>query len=99
MTRIYSGETDGDLEWIKKFTMDREQKVNDGRLEADHRRLDYRNFTDDEEVMLLPHKGTRMSRTIRFRRSVMGFEWDSIDDDSLAEAADADGLNMDEFYQ
>ena len=36
--------------------MDMEQKVNDGRLEADHRRLDYRNFTDDEEVTLLPHK-------------------------------------------
>ena len=30
--------------------------MNDGRLEADHRRLDYRNFTDDEEVTLLPHK-------------------------------------------
>ena len=28
----------------------------DGRLEADHMRLDYRNFTDDEEVMLLPHR-------------------------------------------
>ena len=26
-------------------------------------------------------------------------EWDSIDDDSLAEAADADGPNMGEFYQ
>ena len=36
--------------------MDMEQQVNDGRLEADHRRLDYRNFTDDEEVTLLPHK-------------------------------------------
>ena len=56
----------------KKFTMDMEQKVNDGRLEADHRRLDYRNFTDDEEVTLLPHKGTRMPPTIRFRMSVMG---------------------------
>ena len=30
--------------------------MNDGRLEADHRRLDYRKFTDDEEVTLLPHK-------------------------------------------
>ena len=38
------------------FTMDIEQKVNDGRLEAYPRRLDYRNFTDDEEVTLLPHK-------------------------------------------
>ena len=36
--------------------MDIEQKVNDGRLEADHRRLDYKNFTDDKEVMLLPHE-------------------------------------------
>ena len=36
--------------------MDMEQKVNDGQLEADHRRLDYRNFTDEEEVMLLLHK-------------------------------------------
>ena len=26
-------------------------------------------------------------------------EWDTIDDDSLAEAADAEGPNMDEFYQ
>ena len=48
---MYSGETDGDLEWIQNFTMDMEQQVNDGRLEADHR-----NFTDDEEVTLLPHK-------------------------------------------
>ena len=38
------------------FTMDKEQIVNDGRLEADHGRLDYRNFKDDEEVTLLPHK-------------------------------------------
>ena len=30
--------------------------MNDGRLEADHRRLDYMNFTDDQEVTLLPHK-------------------------------------------
>ena len=30
--------------------------MNDGRLEADHRRLDNRNFTDDEEVTLLLHK-------------------------------------------
>ena len=46
---MYSGETDGDLEWIKK--------IHDGyRAESEHRRLDYRNFTDDEEVTLLPHK-------------------------------------------
>ena len=30
--------------------------MNDGRLEADQMRLDYRNFTDDEEVTLLPHR-------------------------------------------
>ena len=30
--------------------------MNDGRLEADHRSLDYRNFTDDEEATRLPHK-------------------------------------------
>ena len=29
--------------------------MNDGRLEADHMRLDHRNFTDEEEVTLLPH--------------------------------------------
>ena len=33
-----------------------EQQVNGDCMEADHRRLDYRIFTDDEEVMLLPHK-------------------------------------------
>ena len=26
------------------------------RMEADHRRLDYRIFTDDEEVTIFPHK-------------------------------------------
>ena len=36
--------------------MNKDQQVNDGRLEADHMRFDYRNFTDDEEVMLLPHR-------------------------------------------
>ena len=36
--------------------MNMEQKVNDDWLEADHRRLDYRNFMDDEEVTLLHHK-------------------------------------------
>ena len=30
--------------------------MNDSRLEADHMRLHYRNFTDDEEVTLLLHK-------------------------------------------
>ena len=36
--------------------MNKDQQVNDCRLEADHMRLDYRNFTDDEEVTLLPHR-------------------------------------------
>ena len=35
---------------------DMEQQVNGDCMEADHRRLDYRIFTDDEEVTLLPHK-------------------------------------------
>ena len=30
--------------------------MNGDRMEEDHRRLDYRIFTDDEEVTLLPHK-------------------------------------------
>ena len=30
--------------------------MNDDRMEANHRRLDYRIFTDDEDVTLLPHK-------------------------------------------
>ena len=30
--------------------------MNGDRMEADHRRLDYRIFTDGEEVTLLPHK-------------------------------------------
>ena len=30
--------------------------MNDGWLEADHMRMDYRNFKDDEEVTLLPHR-------------------------------------------
>ena len=47
-TGIWSG--------YKNVTMDMEQKVNDGRVEADHRRLDYMNCTDDEEVTLLLQK-------------------------------------------
>ena len=35
---------------------DMEQQVNGDRMEADHRRLDNRIFTDDEEVTILPHK-------------------------------------------
>ena len=30
--------------------------MNDGRLEADHMRLNYRNFMDDEQVTLIPHR-------------------------------------------
>ena len=30
--------------------------MEDGRLEADHVKLDHRDFTDDEEVRLLPHR-------------------------------------------
>ena len=36
--------------------MNKDQQVNDGRLEADHMRLDYKNFTGDEEVTLRPHR-------------------------------------------
>ena len=38
------------------FTMDVEQQANDVRLDADRQKLDYGNFMDDEEVMLLHHK-------------------------------------------
>ena len=30
--------------------------MDDGRLEAEHVKLDYRDSTDDEEVRLLPHR-------------------------------------------
>ena len=30
--------------------------MDDGRLEAEHGKLDYRDSTDDEEVRLLPHR-------------------------------------------
>ena len=36
--------------------MSRDQRVDDGRLEAEHGKLDYRDSTDDEEVRLLPHR-------------------------------------------
>ena len=49
---------------------DLEQQVNVDRLEADHRRLNYRIFMDDEEVTILPHK-TRRSPIIRIRISVI----------------------------
>ena len=35
--------------------MSKDQRVDDGRLEAEHGKLDYRDSTDDEEVRLLPH--------------------------------------------
>ena len=35
--------------------MDMEQQVNGDRMETGHRKLDYRIFTDDEEVTLPPH--------------------------------------------
>ena len=40
----------------KNVTKNMEQKVTDGRLEADHRRLDKRNFTNDEKCTLLSPK-------------------------------------------
>ena len=46
---------DRDLE-LTKFTMSKDQRVDDGRLEAEHVKLDYRDSTDDEEVRLLPHR-------------------------------------------
>ena len=55
VTRIYSGETDRDSE-LTNFTMSRDQRVDDDRLEAEHGKLDYRDSTDDEEVRLLPHR-------------------------------------------
>ena len=36
--------------------MNKDQRVDEGRLEADHVSLDYKDFTDDEEVTLLPHR-------------------------------------------
>ena len=36
--------------------MSKDQRVVDGRLEADHVKLDYIDSTDDEEVRLLPHR-------------------------------------------
>ena len=36
--------------------MSKDQRVDDGRLEAEHGKLDYRDSTDDEEVKLLPHR-------------------------------------------
>ena len=36
--------------------MSKNQRVDEGRLEAEHGKLDYRDSTDDEEVRLLPHR-------------------------------------------
>ena len=36
--------------------MSRDQRVDDGQLEAEHGKLDYRDSTDDEEVRLLTHR-------------------------------------------
>ena len=36
--------------------LSKNQIVDEGRLEAEHGELDYRESSDDEEVMLLPHR-------------------------------------------
>ena len=36
--------------------MSKNQRVDEGRLEAEHGELDYRDSSDDEEVRLLPHR-------------------------------------------
>ena len=36
--------------------MNIDQRVDEGRLEADHVRLEYRDFTNDKKVTLLPHR-------------------------------------------
>ena len=42
--------------------MSKNQRVDEGQLEAEHGELDDRDSSDDEEVMLLPHrKGTDKS--------------------------------------
>ena len=38
------------------FAMSKNQEVDEGRLEAEHGELDYRDVSDDVEVMLLPHR-------------------------------------------
>ena len=35
------------------FTMDVEEQADDVRLDADHQKLDYENFIDDEVTLLL----------------------------------------------
>ena len=36
--------------------MDAEQQADDVRLDADHQKLDYENFIDDDEVTLYRHR-------------------------------------------
>ena len=36
--------------------MDKDQRLDEGRLEAEDGKLDYEDFSDDEEVKLLPHR-------------------------------------------
>ena len=38
------------------FTMSKNQRVDEGQLEAEHGELDYRDSSDDEEIRLLPHR-------------------------------------------
>ena len=38
------------------FTMSMNQQVDEGRLEAEHGELDYRDSSDDEEIRLPPHR-------------------------------------------
>ena len=54
--------------------MSKNQRVDEGRLEADHGEMDYRDSSDDEEVRLgYFHTGrVRMSMTHRERISMMG---------------------------
>ena len=53
---VLAGRTGFGVDKKKSSRMDMEQQVNGDRMEADHKRLDYRIFTDDEDVTLLPHK-------------------------------------------
>ena len=36
--------------------MIKDQRVDEGRVEAEHGKLDYKDSSDDEEVKLLPHR-------------------------------------------
>ena len=54
--------------------MSKDQRVDDGRLEAEHVKLDYRDSTDDEtrKLVYFHTGGAWMSLTHRVRISVMG---------------------------